>query len=65
MVVNDNNATAAAAADDDEDEEDPLDAFMADISERAKTTRAEPKVRCRKTAIVDIWLANSAIDSQR
>lgn len=28
----------------DDDEEDPLDAFMADISEKAKTTRAEPKV---------------------
>lgn len=41
------NAPAAAnnnANNDDDDEEDPLDAFMADISEKAKTTKAEPKV---------------------
>lgn len=31
------------AAEDDE-EDDPLDAFMADISEKAKTAKAEPKV---------------------
>ncbi|KAI9254061.1 P-loop containing nucleoside triphosphate hydrolase protein [Sporodiniella umbellata] len=28
-----------------EDEDDPLDAFMADISERAKTEKVEPKIR--------------------
>jgi len=40
------NAPAAANnnANNDDDEEDPLDAFMADISEKAKTTKAEPKV---------------------
>lgn len=29
---------------DEEEEEDPLDAFMADMSEQAKTLKAEPKV---------------------
>lgn len=40
------NAPVAANnnANNDDDEEDPLDAFMADISEKAKTTKAEPKV---------------------
>jgi hypothetical protein len=28
----------------EEEDEDPLDAFMADISEKAKTVKAEPKV---------------------
>lgn len=28
----------------EEEEDDPLDAFMADISEKAKTAKAEPKV---------------------
>ncbi|KAG2213841.1 hypothetical protein INT47_001110 [Mucor saturninus] len=32
-------------ADLDEDQEDPLDAFMADISEKAKSAKAEPKIR--------------------
>ncbi|KAI8147648.1 P-loop containing nucleoside triphosphate hydrolase protein [Fennellomyces sp. T-0311] len=34
-----------AAKSKDDDEEDPLDAFMADISEKAKTAKAEPKAR--------------------
>jgi ATP-dependent RNA helicase DDX42 len=29
---------------DDDEEDDPLDAFMADMSEKAKTVKAEPKV---------------------
>lgn len=46
-VVKSNAPAAAnnnANNDGDDDEEDPLDAFMADISEKAKTTKAEPKV---------------------
>jgi ATP-dependent RNA helicase DDX42 len=35
---------AVTAKDSDKEEEDPLDAFMADMDEKAKTSKAEPKV---------------------
>lgn len=40
----------AASADDDDDEEDPLDAFMADMNEQAKSAKNEPKA-CKDTNI--------------
>jgi hypothetical protein len=36
--------TAKDSDNNKDDEEDPLDAFMADMDEKAKSTKAEPKV---------------------
>lgn len=41
---------ASADGDDDDDEEDPLDAFMADMNEQAKSAKTEPKA-CDDTNI--------------
>lgn len=40
---------------DEDQEEDPLDAFMADISEKAKTAKAEPKVNSFEYIIFNIY----------
>jgi hypothetical protein len=40
----------------EEEEEDPLDAFMADMSQQAKTQKSEPKVKQKDKVKIYIYI---------